>query len=49
MGGSQGSAVLNQALREDLSIYYATFDVIHLCGKGNIDESLENIHGLYAV
>ena len=22
-----------------------TFDVIHLCGKGNLDESLENIKG----
>ena len=45
MGGSQGSAVLNKALREDLSIIMQTFDVIHLCGKGNIDESLENIAG----
>lgn len=45
MGGSQGSSLLNNAIREDLSAILHTFDVIHLCGKGKIDESLENITG----
>ena len=45
MGGSQGSAVLNDALREDLQGVINSFDVIHLCGKGNVDERLENIPG----
>ena len=40
MGGSQGSAILNDAIRNDLSFDYNTFDVIHLCGKGNSDKSL---------
>lgn len=44
-GGSQGSMVLNGALREDIESIIQTFDVIHLCGKGNIDESLENFKG----
>lgn len=45
MGGSQGSAVLNEALRNDLQSITKTFDVIHLCGKGNIDKSLNETHG----
>jgi UDP-N-acetylglucosamine--N-acetylmuramyl-(pentapeptide) pyrophosphoryl-undecaprenol N-acetylglucosamine transferase len=45
MGGSQGSVILNKALREDLPAILQTFDVIHLCGKGNLDESLENTQG----
>ncbi|MHA6260868.1 undecaprenyldiphospho-muramoylpentapeptide beta-N-acetylglucosaminyltransferase [Sporosarcina sp. CAU 1771] len=45
MGGSQGSAVLNDALRDDLPTIMKTFDVIHLCGKGNLVEELESIPG----
>ncbi|MCZ2258241.1 undecaprenyldiphospho-muramoylpentapeptide beta-N-acetylglucosaminyltransferase [Sporosarcina sp. G11-34] len=45
MGGSQGSAVLNDAIREDMEAIMSTFDVIHLCGIGNIDEALESIPG----
>ena len=43
MGGSQGSAILNEAIRKDLESITTTFDVIHLCGKGNIDKSLREI------
>ena len=45
MGGSQGSAVLNDAVRKDLPAILQTFDIIHLCGKGNLDETLESISG----
>lgn len=45
MGGSQGSAILNEATREDLNTIMKNFDVIHLCGKGNLDEALESIQG----
>lgn len=45
MGGSQGSIALNNALREDIESIIQTFDIIHLCGKGNIDESLESLKG----
>ena len=45
MGGSQGSAVLNDAFEKIYQQFCNTFDVIHLCGKGNIDETLEDTPG----
>ncbi len=42
MGGSLGAVKLNNCLRESLSDLTETFDIIHLCGKGNLDESLLN-------
>ena len=45
MGGSQGSSILNDVLREDIQSIIQSFDIIHLCGKGNIDESLEKLKG----
>lgn len=40
MGGSLGAVKLNRCLREILPELIKTFDIIHLCGKGNLDESL---------
>ncbi|MBR4015960.1 MAG: undecaprenyldiphospho-muramoylpentapeptide beta-N-acetylglucosaminyltransferase [Anaerotignum sp.] len=40
MGGSLGAVKLNRCLREILPELTKTFDIIHLCGKGNLDESL---------
>lgn len=45
MGGSQGSALLNNAVRKELNTMLEHFEIIHLCGKGNIDESLEQMKG----
>ncbi|MEZ7173155.1 undecaprenyldiphospho-muramoylpentapeptide beta-N-acetylglucosaminyltransferase [Sporosarcina sp. OR05] len=45
MGGSQGSAILNEAVRKDLDELLEMFEIIHLCGKGNIDDSLEHLTG----
>ena len=45
MGGSQGSAVVNEAIRKDLVDILQKFDVIHLCGKGNVDDKLESMTG----
>ncbi|OCS88699.1 undecaprenyldiphospho-muramoylpentapeptide beta-N-acetylglucosaminyltransferase [Caryophanon tenue] len=45
MGGSQGSAIVNNAVRENLHILTPQFDVIHLCGKGHIDEALTQTEG----
>lgn len=45
MGGSLGAVKLNQCLRESLPKLLQTFDVIHLCGKGNVDESLLDTAG----
>lgn len=40
MGGSQGAAPINEAVRENLDALTEQFNIIHLCGKGNTDESL---------
>lgn len=45
MGGSLGSVVLNDALRSNLPELLESYQVIHLCGKGNIDTSLEELKG----
>lgn len=45
MGGSQGAAAINKALRANLDALLEQFCVIHLCGKGNYDASLEGKEG----
>ena len=45
MGGSTGSRIINQVLREALPELLKQFQVIHLCGKGNLDDSLRNTPG----
>lgn len=45
IGGSLGSAAINQAVREILPELLEDFQVIHLCGKGKTDESLANTPG----
>lgn len=44
-GGSQGSAIMNEAVRKELPGILQKFDVIHLCGRGNIDEEWESTPG----
>ena len=41
IGGSLGSVKVNEAMRSILDRLLERFDVIHICGKGNPDESLE--------
>ena len=45
MGGSLGAVKLNQCLRGELPKLLEKFDVIHLCGKGNLDHELLNQKG----
>ena len=45
MGGSLGAVAINNALRSNLEELLKQFDIIHLCGKGNYDSSLENMAG----
>ncbi len=45
MGGSLGAQAVNKALREALPVLLKSFDVAHLCGKGNLDASLEGTAG----
>ncbi|HEY8463429.1 MAG TPA: undecaprenyldiphospho-muramoylpentapeptide beta-N-acetylglucosaminyltransferase [Bacillota bacterium] len=41
MGGSLGSKVLNQNLRSILPQLLTDFQIVHICGKGNLDPGLE--------
>ena len=45
MGGSLGAQAVNKALREALPELLPTFDVVHICGKGNLDAALEGTAG----
>ena len=40
IGGSSGSVVINNIVRESLDDILKKFQLIHLCGKGNLDERL---------
>jgi len=42
MGGSQGSAKINEVIKQNIEQLTNRFQVIHLCGKGNKDDSLVN-------
>ncbi len=43
IGGSLGSKILNDTIRNNIKGYTEKYDIIHLCGKGNIDSNLESI------
>ena len=45
MGGSLGAVAVNQAVRDALPELLQTFQIIHLCGKGKLDESLKGTPG----
>ena len=45
IGGSSGSLKINKALRSALDKILCCCKVIHICGKGNIDEKLEDKQG----
>lgn len=45
IGGSLGAANVNKAVRDALSPLLAKYQIVHLCGKGKIDDSLLEIPG----
>lgn len=45
MGGSIGSVKINTSLRRILPELLPSFNIIHLCGKNNLDESLMDTPG----
>lgn len=45
IGGSLGSVVVNNAVRQSLPELLKEFQIIHLCGKGKMDESLKDTKG----
>ncbi|MEK3975036.1 undecaprenyldiphospho-muramoylpentapeptide beta-N-acetylglucosaminyltransferase [Psychrobacillus sp. FSL K6-1267] len=42
MGGSQGSKNINTAIKDNIESLTKRFQIIHLCGKGNLDPTLKN-------
>lgn len=46
MGGSLGSVRINTVLRDSLNILLKDFNIIHLCGKNNLDNNI-NKDGYY--
>jgi UDP-N-acetylglucosamine--N-acetylmuramyl-(pentapeptide) pyrophosphoryl-undecaprenol N-acetylglucosamine transferase len=45
MGGSLGSRVINGAVRGGLERLLEQFQIVHLCGKGNLDPALSSVRG----
>lgn len=45
IGGSQGSVIVNDSIRGILPELLKTFQVIHLCGKGKLDPTLNYLDG----
>lgn len=45
IGGSLGSVTVNRAVRSILPNLLDNYQVIHICGKGNLDESLQSTRG----
>lgn len=45
IGGSSGSKVINEAVRKVLPELLKQFYIIHLCGKGNLDDQLNGVSG----
>ncbi len=45
IGGSLGSQVINEAVRRLLPELLQSYQIIHLCGKGNLDPTLHQTEG----
>lgn len=45
MGGSQGARAINQTVRKALPELLKQYNIIHLCGKNNLEESLAGLPG----
>lgn len=45
VGGSSGSVLVNNAIRDILPTLLQKYQIIHLCGKGKLDETLNETEG----
>lgn len=45
IGGSLGAVAVNEAVRSSLNLLLDKFQIVHLCGKGKMDKTLDNITG----
>lgn len=45
IGGSLGSVVINRAIHQNLKELLKKYQIIHLCGRGNLEKDFKNIKG----
>ncbi|WP_442598857.1 undecaprenyldiphospho-muramoylpentapeptide beta-N-acetylglucosaminyltransferase [Neobacillus sp. D3-1R] len=45
MGGSLGAKKINETVRDSLTELTKIYQIVHLCGKGNVDQSLAQVSG----
>lgn len=45
IGGSLGSKIINDAIRSNIKILLNKYNIIHICGKDNVDNSLIALKG----
>ena len=45
IGGSLGAVAINNAIRSNIDALLEKYQIIHLCGKGKMDESLKDVEG----
>lgn len=45
IGGSLGSKAINKTVREALNELTRHYNIVHICGNGNLDESLKDTRG----
>lgn len=43
MGGSLGSKAINDIIRRNLNELLITYNIVHICGKGNLDYNYKNL------
>lgn len=47
IGGSSGSVVINNAVRDALPVLLKDFQIVHMCGKGNLEPTLAPTAGYH--
>ncbi len=45
MGGSTGSKIINDTIRNNINELLKEFNIIHVCGKNNMDDKYNNLKG----
>lgn len=45
IGGSLGAAAINEVVRKALPVLLKDFQIVHLCGRGKLDESIPKTEG----
>lgn len=45
MGGSLGAKKINEIVRQSLSQLTSKYQIVHLCGEGNVDETYHHVSG----